>query len=126
MSEIKLQGVREDNQYTLPKLVKLQKKKGQLVHSYDIYIGRRLNNPSWNLSDSIWANPFKITIDQCRDQVIKKYKEYLLNQPHLLEQLHTLSGKTLGCWCAPEKCHGDVIIELFKETLLTKTEIMSI
>ena len=26
-----------------------------------------------------------------------------------------LKGKILGCWCPPQKCHGDVLIELTKK-----------
>jgi hypothetical protein len=26
--------------------------------------------------------------------------------------LHELRGKELVCWCAPERCHAEVLIEL--------------
>jgi hypothetical protein len=26
-----------------------------------------------------------------------------------LDQLAALAGKTLGCWCAPGPCHGEVL-----------------
>ena len=26
-----------------------------------------------------------------------------------------LRGKTLGCWCAPKPCHGDVLLEIANE-----------
>jgi hypothetical protein len=29
-----------------------------------------------------------------------------------MNQLHELKDKTLGCWCKPEKCHGDVLAAL--------------
>ena len=29
-----------------------------------------------------------------------------------MAQLPELKGKVLGCWCAPEGCHGDVLAEL--------------
>jgi len=29
-----------------------------------------------------------------------------------LEALPELRGKDLGCWCAPENCHGDVLLAL--------------
>lgn len=29
-----------------------------------------------------------------------------------MEELLLLKGKTLGCWCKPEACHGDVLVEL--------------
>jgi hypothetical protein len=27
----------------------------------------------------------------------------------LIRDLAALSGKTLGCWCSPKPCHGDVL-----------------
>lgn len=70
--------------------------------SYDIYIGR----------PSAWGNPFEIGKDGNREEVITKYKEWIHNQPDLLDKIHTLEGKTLGCWCSPKPCHGDVLIDL--------------
>jgi hypothetical protein len=29
--------------------------------------------------------------------------------------LHELRGKDLICWCAPERCHADVLIELVND-----------
>ncbi|MFW6242770.1 MAG: DUF4326 domain-containing protein [bacterium] len=70
--------------------------------NYDIYIGR----------GSKWGNPFKIGVDGNRDEVIEKYKNYILDNSNLLSQLHELEGKVLGCWCKPKRCHGDVLKEL--------------
>lgn len=75
---------------------------------YDVYIGRAVSG----LKGSIWANPFKIGPDGDRDEVIEKYHKYILSKPELLAQLESLRGKTLGCWCSPQKCHGHVLIEL--------------
>lgn len=72
---------------------------------FDVYIGR----------PSKWGNPFVIGRDGDRDDVIRKYKEWILSQPELLRDLHELEGKVLGCWCSPEKCHGDVLSELLKK-----------
>jgi Domain of unknown function (DUF4326) len=44
------------------------------------------------------------------------YREHILANPELLNQLHELKDKTLGCWCKPEKCHGDVLVELADKT----------
>jgi hypothetical protein len=35
-----------------------------------------------------------------------------MQQPALLQALHELKGKDLICWCAPERCHADVLLEL--------------
>jgi hypothetical protein len=38
------------------------------------------------------------------------------NNPDLLKALSELRGKTLGCWCVPDhECHGQVLIELFRQ-----------
>ena len=34
------------------------------------------------------------------------------NDPLLKQSLLELDGKTLGCWCHPDPCHGDILIEL--------------
>ena len=48
-----------------------------------------------------------------RDKVIKMYKEYIMDKPELLKLIPLeLKGKTLGCWCKPEACHGDILAEL--------------
>jgi Domain of unknown function (DUF4326) len=69
---------------------------------YDGYIGR----------PSIWGNPFEIGRDGTREEVIEKYREYILRKPELLSRLENLRGKTLACWCKPKACHGDVLVEL--------------
>lgn len=71
---------------------------------YDVYIGR----------PSIWGNPFSIGKDGTRTEVIEKYRAYILSNPALLKQLSELRGKTLGCWCKPHACHGDVLVELLE------------
>jgi hypothetical protein len=66
----------------------------------------------WRLPGSPLANPFHIGRDGTRDEVIARYREYLLARPDLLALLATMRGQTLGCWCAPEACHAQVIAEL--------------
>ena len=72
---------------------------------YDVYIGR----------PSKWGNPFVIGKDGDRNEVCEKYRQYILKQEHLLKSLSELEGKTLGCWCHPAKCHGDILAELIIE-----------
>jgi hypothetical protein len=68
---------------------------------FDVYIGR----------PSKWGNPFVIGKDGSRADVIKKYKDYLENNEFLHGDIPELIGKTLGCWCAPLPCHGDILAE---------------
>lgn len=61
---------------------------------------------------SDWGNPFELPGDGDRETVIANYDQYYLpHKPSLLSRLSELRGKALGCWCAPEACHGDVLKE---------------
>jgi len=59
-----------------------------------------------------WGNPFRIGPDGDRDEVCNKYEKWLPTQPDLMAAICELRGKTLGCWCKPERCHGDFLVEL--------------
>lgn len=72
---------------------------------YDVYVGR----------PSRWGNPFQIGRDGSRSEVIHKFEVWVRQQPNLMASLYELRGKTLGCWCAPERCHGDVLARLADE-----------
>jgi hypothetical protein len=60
---------------------------------------------------SPWGNPFPITRDHSREQVIEKFRIYaeerLVREP---EWLTPLQGKDLVCFCAPLACHGDILL----------------
>lgn len=78
---------------------------------FDVYIGR--SNPRYGLPKSPYANPFEVGQDGTREEVIEKYKDWLLAQPELVESARReLHGKVLGCWCKPKTCHGDVLVEI--------------
>lgn len=79
---------------------------------FDIYIGRFTNNPKVGYNLGYWGNPFIEGKDGTREEVIEKYRQYIIKQPALLRRLPDLKGKRLGCWCAPLPCHGDVLKEL--------------
>ena len=73
-----------------------------------VYIGRK---DRWgNYAQSMWANPFKIGKGCTRAEAVEKYMAYLSRRPDLLAHLEGLRGKVLVCWCAPEECHGDVLL----------------
>lgn len=75
---------------------------------YDIYIGR----------PSKWRNPFRLGVDaRSRDHVIQLYERWIQTQPELMAALPELRGKILGCWCAPKRCHGEVLKRLAEQDL---------
>lgn len=72
---------------------------------YDVYIGR----------PSIFGNPFSIGKDGIRSDVIQKYRDYFYKRIeedlHFKEMILRCRDKTLGCFCKPLDCHGDIIAE---------------
>ena len=86
---------------------------------YDVYIGHgrcpRSGEPGR------WGNPFShrpsrvsgVTVVATREEAIARYAEWLREELGAgrisLEELAALRGKTLGCWCAPEPCHGEAL-----------------
>lgn len=82
---------------------------------YDVYIGRpsKWGNPFTHLDNSTQAE-FKVAT---REEAVNAYRDWILNGEgqHLLLDLHELKGKTLGCWCAPKACHGDILAELVQK-----------
>jgi hypothetical protein len=79
---------------------------------YDVYIGRGspFGNPYTHL-------PLQNTQAQVqvksREDAIKKYNEYFYKRietdPEFLDDILRLKDKVLGCYCAPNDCHGHII-----------------
>lgn len=68
-----------------------------------VYVGR----------PSPFGNPFVIGRDGNREEVIKKFRAWLLSQPALITRVQSeLRGKDLVCWCSPLACHADVLLEV--------------
>lgn len=80
-------------------------------HKYDIYIGR----------GSKWGNPYELK-DYAYDRnlVISLYSDYLYNNKYLLSCLGELTGKILGCYCYPFKCHGDILVRMANNPITVK------
>jgi len=83
---------------------------------HDVYIGRpsKWGNPFTHIADKKTAAKYIVA---SREEAVQKYKEWILEGEGqwLLEHLHELEGKTLGCWCAPKLCHGNALIEIINE-----------
>lgn len=63
----------------------------------------------------MWGNPYTVK-DYGRDKCIEMYREYIVQRlekdPLLRKELASLRGQVLGCYCKPQACHGDVLVEL--------------
>jgi hypothetical protein len=101
-------------------------KKTKVVHCmrepYDVYIGRpgKFGNP-FTHKDGTRAQ-VKVA---SREEAVEKYRDYALNNKEIMDSLHELKGKVLGCWCAgpdglttsdvPFRCHGQVLLQLLED-----------
>ena len=72
----------------------------------NIYIGR----------PSRWGNPFKLSQESSREEVVKNFEKYIRGNSELLQCIKELRGKSLGCWCYPKLCHGVVLHRLAENT----------
>ena len=88
----------------------------------NVYIGRNAGKYAKRsgVEDSKWLTPFICTKwDVAKEQWVSDllnecYEKYVRNS-ELIDSLHELEGKQLGCWCKPQQCHGDVLVKLYNE-----------
>ena len=85
----------------MPKVYNLSSRKP--VPEDAVYIGR----------PTIWGNPFIIGRDGTREEVIRKYERMLASNARLRELAQReLRGRDLACHCAPQPCHGDILLRI--------------
>ena len=106
--------------YIRPKYDNLKK---WMDDSNNVYIGRGgvvfIDKERYPKKASIFANPYKITPNTTREEVLERYKYYIIekisNDKNYAIELLKLKGKNLGCWCYPEPCHGNVLLKLIEK-----------
>jgi len=77
---------------------------------FTLYIGRQYAE----FPASKWGNPFRVDL-YGREKCLEMYEVYAREQ--LWDDLHELDDQTLGCWCHPKACHGDVLKRLRQEQI---------
>ena len=81
---------------------KVYSKKDKVYPADAVYVGRPTR----------WGNPYSIGRDGTREEVIEKFR-WLAEEPSFSQVIRdNLRGKDLLCWCAPEACHADVLLEI--------------
>lgn len=83
---------------------------------FDVYIGRQMGNGA-EFKGSLWENPFKVDTPMGRQDAVERFYTYAKANPELMAKVHTLKGRTLGCWCKSRAahdtlCHGEVLAAL--------------
>ena len=85
-------------------------RKHDFIPADAVYVGR----------PSKWGNPFSHVegtlaqfLTDSRQESILNYRDWIQSQPILLEQAKKeLRGKDLVCWCSPEDCHAEILLEI--------------
>jgi len=97
--------------------------RGLVVHCmkspYEIYVGRG-KDPNTD-ERSVWGNIYShrkssfenVVYVETAEEAVARYRtdlwERIRSGELSLERIASLAGRTLGCWCAPACCHGDVL-----------------
>ncbi|CUG86523.1 Hypothetical protein, putative [Bodo saltans] len=81
-----------------------------------VYIGRNMTQYIPGAVGSKWGNPFTQGSGMTLEERIHAYEAMVRSSPELMAALVELEGATqLGCWCAPNPCHGNVLVRLLRE-----------
>lgn len=77
---------------------------------YDVYIGRPGRGER-----GYFGNPYPLSPNEQRGATLEKFRTYFfgrLKSDSLFRiRVEQLKGKTLGCFCKPKPCHGDIIAD---------------
>ncbi len=98
--------------------VRMRKVRGNIYQDYDVYVGYRIDNPSWRLPESKWHNPFEEEELPLR---LALYKKHILETADLRDAMpNELFGRRLGCLCdgvGQGSCHADVLADLVNASI---------
>ena len=117
----------------------VQTLKDWLLDPNHLYIGRSMCYVE-GATSSKWRNPYplsrlgeggalpnphpailrlersvKVRTKYSLEEALELYEKHV--RENLWEDLEELEGKVLGCWCAPQPCHGNVLQRLYSEKM---------
>ncbi|MCB2189312.1 MAG: DUF4326 domain-containing protein [Deltaproteobacteria bacterium] len=74
-------------------------------------VNKKYGGTGWYVDGIYWCSK-----EEALKYSVWLYRDWIVSQPELEDELRTLKGKRLGCFCAPgEPCHGDVLVRLVEE-----------
>ena len=93
-----------------PKTTVCNMKTDDFNPSTDTYVGR---GSKWGNLFSHLPNTKALYQVETREEAIKCYEEWLMEQPELLAAIKPeLRGRRLFCWCVPLDCHAQILARL--------------
>lgn len=81
---------------------------------HEQYIGRTTRG----FTGSVWGNPHHLVGNSTRTRLLA-VAAYATDVLGRLDEIGTLTGLRLGCWCAPKLCHGHVLAALANDRPFT-------
>ena len=92
-------------------VVQIRKRNGETVTDCDVYVGGKVDNSSWQLEESKWNNPFHGRYAYPQD--LEQYSSMIDSTPRLKDDIRSLVGKRLGCFCKTGdlRCHATVLVK---------------
>lgn len=92
----------EKRKAKLPRVLNQRRFDSRVEVEGAVYVGR----------PSKWGNPYSIGRHGNRLEVIQLFRERVEGDPEFQAMIRReLRGKNLICWCAPQPCHADVLLE---------------
>lgn len=88
-------------------------KRAQDVPMEAVYVGRptKFGNPFSHLPSTLAA--YRVAT---RDEAVDAFERWLVEQPGLVAAVRReLRGRDLVCWCAPARCHAEVLVRVANE-----------
>lgn len=94
-----------------------------LQNKNNVYVGRMMRirisakdsddgSKTFIIPESKYHNPYIVGKDGTKDEVLQKFRKYFIDSGLVDTAKVELVGKTLGCWCHPEPCHAQIIMDL--------------
>ena len=82
-------------------------------HPYNVYGARP--GPFGNLFSHKVGTRAQYLVGS-RDEAVERHAEWFLSNPGLIERVkREMTGKVIGCWCAPKRCHCDIYARVCNE-----------
>jgi len=98
------------------------------TEKYDVYIGRSKHGMHFGNPFSHKGKTLAGVVVETREQAVTMFTEWIGDRTGLLshieperrqwilDNLHRLKDRTLGCFCKPKACHGDVLAAMADES----------
>lgn len=99
-----------------------------MSHTLVVHCRRHTGPAIYAGRPTLWGNLWVLGPDGTRDEVCDRYDTWLrtgrdfghpdatpARREAVLASLPALRGKTLSCWCAPQRCHLETLLTLIGE-----------